>query len=238
MAKSQKQEREEGNLPANLIKDLTLAKTLGDARIAAQILIDSKTLPEQINSVEKVFVITKYGRELGLDEMTALNSLHIIKGKITMSYQLIGSLLKRHNYDWNVVKDFEPILDDKGDPTDNYETVIEYTWIPQKYIVLAEKFDRGDLLQKFTHVERRTWKEFEKAKFIKNKWLELPKLMMRIRTFTFGARFIAPEALQNVYETSEIADMTGVNYMVDKDGKVTYGDDAVETVIPEIIIDK
>lgn len=245
MAKSQKEPTGEGNLPANLIHSLTAAVTIGDARHAAQLLIDSNTLPEQINSVEKVFVITKYGRELGLDEMTALNSLHIIKGKVTMGYQLMGSLLKKHNYQCNIIKDFtpvedangNPILDAKGNPT-NYETIIEFKWVPQKYIDLAEKFDKADLVQVFTHIERRTWKEFDTAGYIKNQWKTLPKLMMRIRTFTFGARFIAPEALQNVYETSEIADMGGVNYVVSKEGKVVFEEavDAIET--PEIIIDK
>ena len=170
--------------------------------------------------------------------MTALNSLHIIKGKVTMSYQLIGSLLKRHNYNWNVVKDFEPVLDENGEKTENFETVIEFSWIPQKYIALAEKFDKGDLLKVFTHVERRTWNEFNKAGYIKNQWLTLPKLMMRIRTFTFGARFIAPEALQNVYETSEIADMAGVNYAVDAEGNIIYEDKGPEdaVVLPEIVL--
>lgn len=239
MAKTQKEQGDQGSLPANLIQDLTLAKTVGDARQVAQMLIDSRTLPEQIDSVEKVFVITKYGRELGLDEMTALNSLHIIKGKVTMSYQLIGSLLKRHNYNWNIIKDFEPVLDDKGDKTDNFETIIEFSWIPQKYIALAEKFEKGDLLKVFTHIERRTWNEFNKAGYIKNQWLTLPKLMMRIRTFTFGARFIAPEALQNVYETSEIADMAGVNYAVDAEGNVVYEDSHENAIVlPEILTDK
>lgn len=245
MAKSQKEPTGEGNLPAKLIQNLTEAQTIGEARHVAQLLIDSNTLPENINSVEKVFVITKYGRELGLDEMTALNSLHIIKGKVTMGYQLIGSLLKKHNYQWNVLRDFEPVLDangnpilDKGGNPTNFETVIEFKWVPQKYIDLAEKFDKSDLVQVFTHIERRTWNEFSKAGYIKNQWNTLPKLMMRIRTFTFGARFIAPEALQNVYETSEIADISGVNYMVDNEGNVIYEEsvDAIET--PEIIIDK
>ena len=235
MTQTQKKKKGDGDLPAKLIQDLTLAETLNDAKTAAQLLIDSETLPTQINSVEKVFVITKYGRELGLDEMTALNSLHIIKGKITMSYQLIGSLLKRHNYEWNVIKDFEPILKD-GEQTGNFETIIEFTWIPQKFISLAERFDRKDLIKVFTHVERRTWNEFSKAGYIKNQWITLPKLMMRIRTFTFGARFIAPEALQNVYETSEIADMGDVNYIVDAEGNVVYDENSENTITPEVVL--
>lgn len=228
----------EGNLPANLIKDLQLAETLEQARAAAQLLIDSETLPKEINSPEKVFTLTKYGAELGIGEMMALNSLHIIKGKITMSYQLMGSLLKRHNYNWTIIKDCEPVKDASGEDSGNIETIIEFTWIPQKYIDLAEKFDRKDLLKVFVHRERRSWNEFEKAGFIKNRWETLPKLMMRIRTFTFGARFVAPEALQNVYETSEIADSMGQNYIIDTDGNVTGTQDAVVLDENEILTDK
>ena len=47
MTKTQEKEGERGSLPANLIQDLTLAKTIGDARLMAQMLIDSNTLPEQ-----------------------------------------------------------------------------------------------------------------------------------------------------------------------------------------------
>jgi len=208
------------NLPAKIIQDLQLAPDVVQMRTAAQLLIDSGTLPEKINTPEKVFIITKYGKELGIGEVTALNSLNIIKGKVSMTYQLMGSLLKKRNYHWEVIADFKKILDNDGNHKGNFETIIRFSWIPQYLIDVAEKHNRPDLLKMFVHDERRTWAEFQKAGFIKNMWDKLPKLMMRIRTFAFGARIVAPEALANMYEASELADSNGLNYVMNTNGDI------------------
>lgn len=245
MKKTETTQTGKEQLPAKIIQDLQLAENEDQMRQAAQLLINSGAIHKDINTPEKVFMLTKYGKELGIGEAAALNGLILIRGRITMSYQIMGGLLKKRNYEWEIIKDFEKELNADGsdkvgsDGQPNFVTEIKFTWIPQKFIDIAEKHNRSDLIQKMTHIERRTWREFLKAGFIteKNVWNTLPKLMMRIRTFAFGARFVAPEALANMYESSEIADTKGMNYTIDKAGNIKIINN--ETMVDaEIIQDK
>lgn len=65
----------------------------GDTWIAmkeqAHILVKSRMIPSSINSAEQAIAIMIKGRELGLPPMLAFSHIHIIKGKPTMSAELM-----------------------------------------------------------------------------------------------------------------------------------------------------
>ena len=45
-------------------------------------------------------------------------------------------------------------------------------------------------------------------------------IMLRARTLAIGARFVAPNALLGMYETSEAADFSNVDVLLDEEGSV------------------
>ena len=73
----------------------------------------------------------------------------------------------------------------------------------------------------------------------KDNWKNYPKVMMRTRNLAAGYRMIAGDALNGLYEDSEIADTTNISYNIDKSGKVdfpTKQEDNIEEV--EVIDEK
>src|SRR5438045_871784 len=67
-------------------------------------LLESKALPSQFINVEQVLAVIQYGRELELPPMTSLQNISLIKGKPTLSANLIGARLKNAGYKFKVKK--------------------------------------------------------------------------------------------------------------------------------------
>lgn len=55
----------------------------------------------------------------------------------------------------------------------------------------------------------------------KDNWKKYPKQMCHARALAFGARMIADDLMNGMYETSELADASNINYNMTEEGKVT-----------------
>jgi hypothetical protein len=82
----------------------------------ATIVIDSGLLPSAITEPEQVITIVQHGKELGLSPHIALNNIHVISGKPTLSHTMLGTLLKRKGVEWTWDEDFESIIGEDGKP--------------------------------------------------------------------------------------------------------------------------
>ena len=180
----------------------------------AQILIDSGLLPNSITEPEQAITIMQYGRDLGVKDMIALNSIHVIQGRPTLSHTMLGTLLKRRGVEWIWDEDFVTIKDDKGNPetladgTVNKRTTIHFYW-------KSKSLDR--VMDATFSV---TWAQMVIAGYTeKDNWQRLPKEMMRARCITYAARAYFPEVLGGFYTDVEIAD--------------TMDDDTIELVANE-----
>jgi hypothetical protein len=104
-----------------------------------------------------------------------------------------------------------------------------------KYIFKRTKRDiTGDYIKVVTHKGVFSWRDALTAGLPYNKageldassaWQAYRKLMVDIRAFTFGARDIASDLLMGCYETTELYDMSEVNYNVTEDGKTEVMND-------------
>src|SRR5690348_16152610 len=60
----------------------------------AKTLIASRALPSGVENAEQAAAIVQYGRELGYPPMTSLINIVLVKGKPTLSANMLGALLK------------------------------------------------------------------------------------------------------------------------------------------------
>jgi len=176
----------------------------------ASIIIDSGLLPGAITEPEQVITIVQHGKELGLSPHIALNNIHVIQGKPTLSHTMLGTLLKRKGVEWVWDEDFEAILDKDGKPetmgdgTVNKRTTIHLYW---KSKVTDKVMDT-----KFSI----TWAQMVLAGFTtKDNWKRMPKEMMRARCLTYAVRAIFPEVLGGFYTDIELADVAGEGIKVE-----------------------
>ena len=57
----------------------------------AQIMIDKNLIPAGIKKAEDVVVIVNKGAQLGMDPLTAVNSMHLIQGNVALKSSVIPS---------------------------------------------------------------------------------------------------------------------------------------------------
>jgi hypothetical protein len=92
-----------------------------------EILMRSGTLPENINTIERLMAVVQTGKELGFPVSVSVNGISVIKGKTVISASLIGALLKRNKVDWVWTKDY--FVSKNEDNSLRIETEIELEWI-------------------------------------------------------------------------------------------------------------
>lgn len=118
------------------------------------------------------------GRELGLPMMSALQNIHVIKGKATLGYSLVAAMIRRHpDYDYRVMEH-----------TDETCT-IQFLY-------------KGDVAGDSSF----TIQDAEKAGLLGNPtWRKFPRNMLFARALTNGARFHCPDVFMGaVYTRDEI----------------------------------
>ena len=132
--------------------------------------IDSGLLPNAVTEPEQVMTIVQHGKELGISPFVALNNIHVISGRPTLSSAMVGSLLKRRGIEWVWDEDFAPVKDDKGnvetaaDGSPNRRTTIHFFW---KSVVT-------DRVMEATHSV--TWAQMGLAGYTsKENWIKYPK---------------------------------------------------------------
>lgn len=186
--------------------DTSLTKLEGftsieDMKAWATAVIDSGLLPHSITDPEQVMVIVQHGKELGLTPHIALNNIHVISGRPTLSSAMLGSLLKRRKVEWIWDDDFAVVKDEQGknekaaDGSINRKSTIHFFW----------KSEITGGVQEATFSV--TWAQFVLSGLVtRDNWKKMPKEMMRARCLAFACRALFPEVLSGFYTELEIQD--------------------------------
>lgn len=218
----EKAERLNKLVKSNLSEEGKLArldefKTVGDMLNYAEVLIRSNLVPKTLTRPEQVVTVIQQGRELGFGAITSLNNIHNIKNKATLSVHAIGALLKKAGIKYKIIKDYEDYISysDTEKDANNNPKILGRTKITT--IRFYEKFGNTVIENDMSY----TWGEATVAGLVtKDNWIKMPKIMLRNRCLAIGARFVAPDALLGMYETSELAEVEGVDLKLDDEGKV------------------
>ncbi len=188
--------------------------TVGDALSFAKLLIDSKLIPSTLKTPDAVVAVILQGRELGFGPITSVNNINNIQGKPTLGVHAIAAKLAQAGLTYQLIKDYEP--ETKTD-AEGKETIVDRVTTFRFFRMWNGRVIENDVSYR--------WSEATKAGYtIKDNWLKMPRIMMRTRALTVGARLVAPEAILGLYETSELADAKDVNYSVTEEGEVTVID--------------
>ena len=151
-----------------------------DAYDFAKMLVASRMLPRHLTTPEAVVAVVATGREIGLTTMQSVRNIYFVDGKVTLSADLIVSLVKRH-------------------PACEYFRVSEAT----NESVTCETKRKGD-----PEPTTMTWtlKDAERAGLLnKDNWKKYPKAMLRARCSSDLARAVYPDAAMGVYDPDELS---------------------------------
>lgn len=181
----------------------------------AKMLIKSKLVPTNLKQPEQIVAVVLQGKELGFDAITSINNIHNIQGRATLGVHAIAALLKRKDIVYKLIEDGVFIRDDGGIdktklPDINYKdrrTTIRF------YEEFHDKIIENDI--SFTIREAQ-----EQGLLKKDNWKRMQLIMLRARTLAIGARFVAPDALLGMYETTEWADAKNETYDIDDEGNI------------------
>lgn len=193
---------------------------------------------------KKVVSIILYGKELGINPMVALNTIHAIQGRMSVGVSVFQMKLMAAGITYEVVDEFKPLFetvrvkpDGKGGwehydprwiyptqedvPSDIGDDKVTSKPTPIDWVTRI-KFTRNVFGREITHTESYKWSDAKLAGLSdKDNWKKMPKLMLRHRCFTQGARFFANDIMMGVYEMSEMADSNKVDYDITEEGEVT-----------------
>jgi hypothetical protein len=172
-----------------------------------QILIDSKSLPANIKTIEQAFTIAQFGKDLGLKPMQAFHQIYSIQGRLALSAKALGGLLWANGVGYKTLKDYELVV--RGKDKDGNDIKDRVTTI---------EFYRGSI----TDVASFYWSEAVKAGWTtKDNWVKMPKQMMWARCLSLGANRIAPDKIQGMYTVEEVMDFApDANAKITEEGEV------------------
>jgi hypothetical protein len=173
-----------------------------------QILIDSKSLPSNIKTIEQAFTIAQFGKDLGLKPMQAFHQIYNISGRLSLSAKALGGLLWANGIGYKTIQDFELVV--KGTDKDGKEIKDRVTTI---------EFYRGQIKDTTSLY----WSDCVKAGWTtKDNWIKMPKWMLWARCLSTGANRIAPDKIQGMYTVEEITDFApDDNVKINEEGEVT-----------------
>lgn len=126
-----------------------------------QILIDSKSLPANIKTLEQAFTIAQFGKDLGMKPMQAFHQIYSIQGRLALSSKALGALLWSNGIGMKTIKDAEVVVRGKniaGEEVKDRVTIIE--------------FYRGRITETATFY----WSDAVKAGWtVKDNWVKMPR---------------------------------------------------------------
>ena len=185
---------------------------------------------KQNKTAEQAFVSIMAGQELGVGAYTAMNNLHIIEGKVTMSAALVGSMIKKSpEYDYRIVQH-----DAQQCEIAFFEHGHAAGWID----VGHSTFTMADAQQ---------------ANLVKagGAWNTYPKAMLFARALTQGARWYTPNVFMGaIYTPDELGaqvtagatdddveyDVAAINLVDDKVGAANAANAiAAPQVVPPVV---
>jgi len=168
-----------------------------------QLLIDSKSLPSNIKTIEQAFTIAQFGKDLGMKPMQAFHQIYNIQGRLALSSKGLGALLWANGIQYKTIQDFEKIEENgKSD----FVTTIE--------------FYRGNIVDRASF----KWSDAVRAGWTtKDNWTKMPRHMLYARALALGAQRIAPDKILGLYTVEEMTDVTPntSNVMINEEGDVS-----------------
>jgi hypothetical protein len=173
-----------------------------------QVLIDSKSLPSNIKTLEQAFTIAQFGKDLGMKPMQAFHQIYNIQGRLALSSKALGALLWSSGISYRTIQDFELVV--KGKDKDGNDIKDRVTTI---------EFYRGQIKE----VASFYYSDAVKAGWnTKDNWVKMPKHMMYARCLSLGANRIAPDKILGLYTVEEMADITDAkDVKINEEGEVT-----------------
>jgi len=153
---------------------------IDEAYRMAKLLVASRLLPEGCSTPEAAFAIIATGRELGMTAMQSLRSIHIIKGKPTLSADLVCALVKRHR---DVCSYFQLVESTSERATYKAQRVGEPEPTTMSF----------------------TLDDAKRAQLLGNpSWAKFPAAMLRARCITALARAVFPDLVLGIYDPEEL----------------------------------
>lgn len=189
---------------------------VGDS-ITIQTLMESGAIPATFNTPEKIMTVIKLGKELGIPEVTALNNINLIHGKVVISSTILLSLLEQHGIEYRWTKDYE--TEESG----KIVTEIEFTSL--------SKITGGERKQTFST----SWQELSLAGLTDGPmYKKYPKVMQRARCAAFAIRACFPKILLGMHTDEEILGGKA-DGVVDEAGNIKFNPEEVDETSFEIV---
>lgn len=209
----------------------------------ANMLIKKKLIPSSIKNPEDVVSIVNKGKHLGMDPLTALNSMNMIQGNIALKSSVVPGLLARAGIAVELIKDYEPVMqkvysimrDEDGKPMmadddgnfkyyRNPEGEIAYKEEPVTYNKMPEyvtviRFHRyyPEMNKTISSDYSFYWSDAVKANWVtKDNWKKLPRFMMYARCVVRGARGVASDIMGGLYDSHEVVEFTKAESYIDE----------------------
>jgi hypothetical protein len=149
---------------------------------------------EAVQAVVKI----QAGIELGFGPVYSMTKIYIVKGKVMVSAEALGALVKRSNrYDYSVKK-----LDDA-------ECILVFT-------------DTG----KEVYTSKFTMEDAKRADLVKGDsgWQKWPRAMLMSKALSQGARIVCPHVISGVYTPADFGVETNSNGEIEQQPKVEVMD--------------
>lgn len=144
-------------------------------------------------------------KELGMGPINAIDNIHIIEGRPSLSVHAIAGMLRAAGIKWELTKDNEPIYNQDKSKIMDYITTItfyEYDKQMQRTIINPISFKKSEA--------------FKQNLLDKSNWKKMEIIMMRARALSIGGRFLGVTA--GMLEVSEAADIAGITIDIDENG--------------------
>lgn len=159
---------------------MTTALTLTEIKEVSTTLSASKLMPEALQkSPADIFAIVLTGQELGLEPMKAIRGIAIIKGKPTLSADLMGALVKQESRICEYLR-----LVESTDKVATYET--------------KRVGEPGTTKISFTS------EDAQRAGLQGDNWRKYPAQMLRARALSGICRAVYPDLLLGVYSEGDL----------------------------------
>lgn len=193
-----------------LYRDQALMPTTFDGLMhQADVLVRSGMLPAEVKSPAAAVAIMLKGRELNIPPMQAFSSIYVVKGKPTVSAQLMGALIFRAGHSYHV----EELTNETAKITFQRKG-----GKPYMHSFTIKDAEAAGL------AGSETWKKYTKA-------------MLFSRCMSAGARIAMPDVIAGMYTPEELADPdtlvvdTETGEVIDVQPKVVSGPMTTETTI-------
>lgn len=165
---------------------------------------------DKARAIGAVISVVEYGSEMGINPWIAVQNIHNIQGKPTAGIHIFTGIAQANGMIIDVVEDFKRILDKAGKLVDIITTV-----------EITRKYDKLNVVKVHSFTKR--WSELKKAGLTeRDNYKKRPETMLRTRAITEALRLYGSSFFLGLYETSEMMDVTNLEYTTDEEGNVVY----------------